>query len=150
MLYNSLFENGLRLLLLLDVYDMPQTMDMLYAVDFITVYGKSFGISDTDLNGENEYKFSEFVSRRESVQNALNELVLNGTVEAVGYKGNLCFIISSEGEDYCHSLSSEYAAEYRKNAAAAVRITSGKTEREIITAINKLSAKSLQEGVKHA
>lgn len=58
--FNSIFENSLRLLILLDIYDMPQTVDMLYAVDFMTVYGRSFGITETNLNGYNEYRFSEF------------------------------------------------------------------------------------------
>lgn len=44
--FNSIFENSLRLLILLDIYDMPQTVDMLYAVDFMTVYGRSFGITE--------------------------------------------------------------------------------------------------------
>lgn len=148
-LFNSLFENSLRLLLLLDVYDLPQTLDTLYAVDFITVYGETFGISNLNINGDNEYKYSEFVSRRENVKEALRDLVLNGTVQAVGYKGGMSYIITPEGEDFCHSLNSEYAVEYRKNAEAAVRATAGKSERAIISMINKLSAKALKEGVAH-
>lgn len=146
-LFNSVFENCLRILILLDVYDLPQTLDTLYAVDFITVYGEAFGISKSNLNGDNEYKFSEFVSRRESVKEALRELVLNGTVQAVGYKGGMSFVITPEGEDFCESLNSEYAIEYRKNAKAVISATEGKSERDIISMINKLSAKALKEGV---
>lgn len=146
-LFNSLFENGLRLLLLLDTYDLPQTLDTLYAVDFITVYGEAFGISKLNLNGDNEYKFSEFMSRRENVKEALRELVFNETVQAVGYKGGISYVITPSGEDFCHSLNSEYAVEYRKNAEVAVRATAGKSERAIILMINKLSAKALREGV---
>lgn len=146
-LFNSIFENELRILILLDVYDMPQTLDMLYAVDFITVYGRAFGISDTDLNGDNEYKFSEFASRRYSVQEALRELVLTGTVQAVNYMGSLSYVITPEGEDYCESLVSRYAKEYRANARAAVESVKGKSERSIISMINKQSARSLRRGV---
>lgn len=146
-LFNSLFENSLRILLLLDVYDLPQTLDTLYTVDFITFYGKTFGMSKSNLNGDNEYKFSEFVSRRENVKEALRELVLNGTVQAVGYKGGISYVITTEGEDFCQSLNSEYAVEYRKNAEAAVRASAGNSERAIISKINKLSANALRKAL---
>lgn len=145
--FNSIFENSLRLLILLDIYDMPQTVDMLHAVDFMTVYGRSFGITETNLNGDNEYRFSEFASRRELVRAALKEMVLNGTAQAVVYKNGLAYIITPEGEDYCSSLASEYVKEYRNNAKAVINRVAGWTERSIISAINKKSAEALRKGV---
>ena len=73
-LFNSTFENSLRLLILLDEYDMPQTLDMLYAVDFMTIYSEPFGLSEQNLNGDNDLKFSEFASQRDLVKEALKEL----------------------------------------------------------------------------
>jgi len=147
-LFNSTFENSLRLLLLLNEYDMPQTLDMLYAVDFMAVYSESFGLSDRNLNGDNDLKFSEFVSQRELVQDALRELVLDGTAEAVGYKNGLSYIITPEGEDFCDSLDSDYAREYRHNAKAVIKATDGKSERSLIAAIYSLSGKSFHQEVK--
>ena len=98
-LYNSTFENALRLLILLDEYDMPKTLDMLHVVDFMTLYSAAFGITDHNLNGDNKYKFSVFASHREAVKEALKELVLNGTAQAVSFEGGLCYIITPEGED---------------------------------------------------
>ena len=72
-LFNSTFENSLRLLILLDEYDMPQTLDMLYAVDFMTIYSKPFGLSEQNLNGDNDLKFSEFASQRDLVKEALKD-----------------------------------------------------------------------------
>ena len=95
-LFNSTFENSLRLLLLLDEYDMPQTLDMLYAVDFMTIYSEPFGLSEKNLNGDNDLKYSEFASQRDLVKKALKELVLNGTAEAVSYKDGLSYIITLE------------------------------------------------------
>ena len=95
-LFNSTFENSLRLLLLLDEYDMPQTLDMLYAVDFMTIYSEPFGLSEQNLNGDNDLKYSEFASQRDLVKEALKELVLNGTAEAVSYKDGLSYIITPE------------------------------------------------------
>ena len=129
-LFNSTFENSLRLLILLDEYDMPQTLDMLYAVDFMTIYSKPFGLSEQNLNGDNDLKFSEFASQRDLVKEALKELVLNGNAEAVSYKDGLSYIITPEGEDYSGTLTSK-----------------GKSERSLIAEIFKLGGKSYrQEG----
>ena len=65
----------------LDVY--KRQVDMLYAADFMTTYGKTFGVSTSDLNGDNQYKFSEFVSRRQIVQNSLKKLCLLYTSRCV-------------------------------------------------------------------
>ena len=143
-LFNSTFENSLRLLILLDEYDMPQTLDMLYAVDFMALYSASFGVTDQNLNGDNDYKFSVFASHRECVKEALKELVLNGTAQAVSYKSGLSYIITPEGEDFCKSLSSEYAREYRKNAHSVIEVTMNQSERVLISAIYKMSAKSFR------
>lgn len=145
-LFNSTFENSLRLLILLDEYDLPKSLDMLYAVDFMTLYGASFGITDQNLNGDNEYKFSVFASHRESIQEALKALVLNGTAQAVSYNEGLAYIITPEGEDFCQSLSSTYAKEYRKAAQAVIKAVGKRSERATIDAIYKLSAKSFWGG----
>ena len=144
-LFNTTFENALRLLILLDVYEYPQTLDMLYAIDFMTTYGKTFNITEANLNGDNQYKFSEFASRREAVKTALKALVLYGLVQALNLNDGIAYIISSDGEDYCNSLESEYATEYRRNAQLVIKSVTGKTERELISNINKMSAKSLME-----
>jgi len=141
-LFNSTFENSLRLLILLDEYDLPKTLDMLYVVDFMSLYSATFGITDQNLNGDNEYKFSVFASHRESVKEALKELVLNGTAHAVSYNNGLSYIITPEGEDFCTSLDSDYAKEYRKNAKAVIKVAGNRSERTLISAVYKLSAKS--------
>lgn len=142
-LFNTTFENSLRLLLLLDVFDYPQTVDMLYALDFMSAYGATFHITPSNLNGDNQYKFSEFASRREAVKLALKELVLDGMVQALNQNDGITYVISSEGEDYCSSLASEYAREYSNNAKLVIESVYGKSERELISGINKLSSKSL-------
>ena len=144
-LFNTTFENALRLLILLDVYDYPQTLDMLYAVDFMATYGKTFNITEDNLNGDNQYKFSEFASRREAVKIALKALVLDGLVQALNLNDGIAYTVSSDGEDYCNSLESDYATEYRRNAQLVIKSVAGKTERELISSINKMSAKSLMK-----
>ena len=48
--FNSTFENALRIILLLDAFGTPQNTDMLYATDFIVVY-IAIGI---DLDGKKD------------------------------------------------------------------------------------------------
>ena len=144
-LFNSTFENSLRLLLLLYEYDLPQTLDKLYAVDFMTLYSQAFGLADHNLNGENNFKFSEFASQRELVREALKELVLNGTAESVSYKNGLSFIITPEGETFCESLESDYAKEYRENAGNVIKATEDKSERTLIAEIYRLSEQSVHK-----
>ena len=144
-LFNSTFENSLRILLLLNEYELPQTLDMIYVIDFMALYGASLGITDHNLNGDNDYKFSVFASHRECVKEALKELVLNGTAQAVSYKGELSYIVTPDGEDFSASLESDYASEYKRNVQAVLKATHGKTERSLISAVNKLSAKSIRE-----
>lgn len=145
-LFNSVFENSLRLLILLDEYDMPQTLDMLYVVDFMAMYGKPFGLTAQNLNGDNDYKYSEFVSQRELVKDALKELVLDGTVEAVSYQNGLSYVITPEGEDYAESLTSQYAREYRENAKTVINAVDGRSERALISAVYKMSERSFVNG----
>ena len=52
--FNTTFELSLRVLLTLDSSNnSPRTVDIITALDFITVYGKDFGISDENLHGDN-------------------------------------------------------------------------------------------------
>ncbi len=145
-IFNSRFENSLRIILLLDAFGISQNVDMLYAVDFMAVYGKTFGISDEDLNGDNQYKFSEFASRRSVVQNALKELVLDGLAKPYHIGSGIVFQITPEGKDFCRSLDSDYAQEYSMTARKAVELVDGKSERAVIAAINKMSAQSAGKG----
>lgn len=147
-IFNSTFENGLRLLILLNTFGSPQSADMLYAADFMVVYGKTFGIAGEDLNGDNQYKFSEFVSRRSMVQKALKEIVLTGYVMPLQVATGIKYNLTRIGKDYCESLSSDYAKEYRNISKSIVKYVSGRTARSLIDEINRMSVASLKETIK--
>lgn len=142
--FNSTLENALLIILLLDAFSTPQNTDMLYAADFIVVYGKTFGITDENLNGDNQYKFSEFVSRRAIVQKALKKLVLDGLVMPSEMDSGIVFQITADGKKYCASLESDYAKEYMMIAKKIIQFVSGKSEPSVIAQINRLSAISLK------
>lgn len=142
--FNSTFENALRIVLLLDAFETPQNADMLYATDFMVVYGKTFGIADEDMNGDNQYKFSEFVSRRPMVQKAIKKLVLDGFVIPYEESTGIAYQISPSGKIYCKSLDSDYAKEYKMVAKKVIQSVQGKSERSVIAQINGMSISSLK------
>ncbi len=147
-LFNSAFENSLRILLLLTEFNCGQSLDKLYVSDFMVSYGATFGVSEFDLNGDNQYKFSEFASRREIVRLALKQLVLDGLVMPTSSDIGILYAITDAGREYSVSLESEYAEMYRNTARKIVKIVLDEPERTIIDRINKMSAKSLTKGAR--
>ena len=145
-LFNTDFENALRLVILLDLFDMPQSLDMLYAVDFIAVYGVPFGITRTNLNGNNPFMFSEFASRREVVRNALRTLVRHDMVLPINLNQGIFYIITPSGEDFSASLESTYAKEYRLAAEKVIRRFGNIPDVKLIEMVNKKSADSIRKG----
>ena len=147
-LFNSVFENSLRILLLLAEFDCGQSLDKIYATDFMVSYGATFGVSESDLNGDNQYKFSEFASRREIVRQALKQLVLDGLVRPDNSTVGILYSITDAGREYSNILGSEYAEEYRSTAKKVVEVVSDVSVRTIIDKINKMSAESLRKGAR--
>lgn len=96
----------------------------------------------------NQYKFSEFASRREIVRQALKQLVLDGLVWSDNSAAGILYSITDAGREYSAILESEYAGEYRSTARKIVEIVSNISERTIIDKINKMSAESLRKGAR--
>ena len=147
-LFNSTFENSLRILLLMEEFGKKQNLDMLYVADFMVSYGATFGFSKADLNGDNPYKFSEFASRREIVRLALKQLVLDGLVYPSNTDTGILYSLTELGHNLSLTLDSDYATEYRTTAKQVVVAVDGKSERVLIKKINKMSAASLVKGSK--
>ena len=117
--YNSVFEIELRILLLLEHSKQDfLSSDMIAALDFITVYGKEFGVSNENLHGDNRFKFSELPSRREKVFQALRELVKKNMVDIDLSKG-FKFQINNNGYQFVEKLEGNYAIEYGEIADVA-------------------------------
>ena len=57
-IFNTDFEISLRGLLLLDAYDSYLSQDIIRDLDLLATYGKEFGVSETNLHGDNSYSFS--------------------------------------------------------------------------------------------
>ena len=139
--FDSIFENSLRILLLLNEFETEQNIDTIYVTDFISLYGKDFGISQKNLNGDNNYKFSEFASKRQLIQETLKYLVFKELVLVVSDDLGIKYKINEESKTYCETLDSDYANEYRINANKAINYLNSKSLRAVIKEINSMSLK---------
>jgi hypothetical protein len=133
-------------MLALETAEAPMTADMIAAADFITVYGRDFDLSNENLHGENNYRFSEFALRREIVKEALKKLVLDGFIGVGETKSGFGYYINERGREYSSKLEGGYADEYRGLAIKVREYLAGKTERKIMAQINRLSISALPGG----
>ena len=62
-IFNTTFENMLRVLLLVNTVGQPINSDRIVALDFISIYGKKCKVLDKNLHGDNEFGFSEFTRK---------------------------------------------------------------------------------------
>lgn len=149
-LYNTPFEASLRTLLILETSrNKSYTTDMIAAIDFISIYSREFKITDENLHGENNYKFSEFTLRRELIQKAIKKLVLDDLIKLNSTKKGFTYSINQKGLDYSEYLSSDYATAYRRAVRLVQEFILNKTEREVLELINKRSIYSLREDLLH-
>lgn len=144
-IFNTPFEISLRILLTLEANRRQWvSIDMIAALDFMTVYSKGFGINSKNLHGENAFKFSEYALRRELVQIAIKRLVLDDLIDASYSKKGFSFSINHNGLDYCSKFESTYAVQYRQLAQQVQVFVANKSELETIELINRYSVSSLQ------
>ena len=135
-LFNSEFENAIRLLLLMNCYIEPKSLEEIYMHDFMAEYGKTFSVADTDLNGENPYMYSEFASKRETVRKALRELVLEGLAVPSGTASGILYELSDLGKRVLPQLDCDYAAEYTCAATQIIQQTQDMKPNDLLKLIS--------------
>lgn len=86
--------------------------DQLLAFDFMTVYSKEFGRGGENLHGDSGFKYSELSARKQSLDEALKDLVLSGLMIVRAERG-FQYCISENGIRYAQSFHSTYAQEYQ-------------------------------------
>ncbi len=148
-IFNSPFETSLRILLIMEQStDSFYSSDMLAAIDFVSVYGKDFGIADTNLHGDNLFMFSEFATRRSLTQKAIKESVLSGLLNIKTGNSGFEYQINETGLKYCCSLESDYANSYREVVRRTIAIIDNMSEQQVLKNINEQSISSLRKGGK--
>lgn len=141
--FNTSFEVSLRMLIILNTVQTRLSIDRITAFDFIAIYGKDFGVSEYNLHGDNDYRFSEYTSKREIVSQAIKELVLRGYITPHCNKSGFNYSISKNGATFCESLNDKYAEDFTeivKNANAMFREYS---DRKLTHCINEYAIATL-------
>jgi len=145
--FNTVFENSLRVLLLLSIdAENAKNADMITALDFAAVYGGCIGISSHDLHGENPYSFCEYAMRRELIAAALKNLVMRGLIAVVKCTTGFCYKINECGLAAVKTLDSDYGNDYLSSASSALSFANGKSEQQLLSYINDRAALALKKG----
>ena len=130
-IFNTDFEISLRALLLLDAYNSYLSQDIIRDLDLLATYGKEFGVSETNLHGDNSYSFSEMASRHDIIKNAIKQLVTDGLILVKATSAGFSYKISLKGKEYVSSMESDYVSEYQGEVDKIKLFTRGKSETEI-------------------
>ena len=113
-LFNSVFEVSLRIVCILSVSRRVLSLEKIQLIDFVSTYGKDFGVAETNLHGNNEYKKSEQNARFFLIKSAIKKLVLEGLVQFTATKKGFRYFLSQNGKHLFNSLTDEYAEEFSK------------------------------------
>lgn len=127
----------MRILLILNATKRNLSIDRIAAIDFISIYGKDFDVSDENLHGDNNYRFSEFTAKREITSQALKELVLQQYVIPICNKGGFSYKISNSGRKYCERLNDDYASCFAAIATRTLSKYENQSDRNLVRNINE-------------
>ncbi len=143
-LFNTPFEMSLRIIMLLSCIKKSITVDRITAYDFIAGYGDMFDVSDTALNGENKFAFSELSVRRNLVKDALKSLVIDRLVTVKEDKSGILYGISNLGKGFNAKLTSVYASQYKEVMMKTVKKFAAKSDIDLFKMISEQSVKYLR------
>lgn len=113
-------------------------------MDFIAIYGKDFGVSEYNLHGDNDYRFSEYTSKREIVSQAIKEPVLRGYITPHCNKSGFHYSISKEGIAFCESLNDKYAEDFIEIVKKANVLFLDYSDRKLTHCINEYAIAMLR------
>ena len=146
-LFNSPHELSYRVLLLLNAHGNTKvSVDRLAALDFISVYGMDFNVSEENLHGINRFRFSEYAGRRIGINDSIKLLVVLGYVQFHPLRKGFLYSITQEGKGLCQMLNDDYAIQYTKNAINAISFSKKYSDRELTQRINDYSIVVAKEG----
>ena len=140
--FNTPFENMLRILLLCNTLKKPANADRLVALDFICIFGKKCKVLDKNLHGDNEFGFSEFTTKRERITEAIKIAVKNKFLDVEKSGDGFLYSISERGRDVVKSLESPYAHDYTVGAKIVCNRFALYTDEGILKYISDLSTEA--------
>lgn len=136
----------LRALLLMESADRPMNKDEIAALDFIVIYGRSCGLLDSNLNGDNRFNFAEFARKRELVSEALCDAVKRNLVNVTNSEEGFLFGINERGHEAVAGIGSSYAERYRHAATSVLTKLSRHSGLELLKLINLRANEAKENG----
>jgi len=144
-LFNTPFEAGLRSLLVLSVFASDSaTIDRIAAYDFISIYGKDFGISEFNLHGNNVFNFSEFPAKRSLITDGVKQEVLDGMANVSRTSSGFKYRLSKSGFAFVESLNTSYSEQYLDTLRKVDRTYRGLSDIELMNVINRKALTALK------
>ena len=146
---NSGMETQYRLLLLLSL--LPRevyTSRRLSSLDFICVYGQTFGMTEKNLHGNSWMKFTEYATRGWSIDEGLKNLVLRRWAQVTAGDSGYLYSITDAGMEVAAALETSYAREYRAAAEQAVQRFGRNGEKELDDMIRELPMRLADQEVR--
>lgn len=140
--FNTVFENMLRLLLLMDTLSVSANVDRLAALDFICIYGKKCKVLDKNLHGDNEFGFAEFANKREKITEAIKLSVRNDFLSVKHTDQGFLYSINDRGRSIVRGIQSPYARSYVVGAKIVCRKFSNYTDDSVLQYISDRATES--------
>lgn len=135
-IFNSTFEISLRILLILSEYHpTPLTSDMISYIDYICLYGKSFGIGSNNLHGDNIFELSEFIMKNHMINESLKTLIIKGLITTNFDTNGFTYIISTEGINYSDNINCDYGNDFKEMVYRCRKLLKGYREESVLALI---------------
>ena len=128
--FNTTFENMLRILLLMGVLNAPANSDRLTALDFICIYGNKCKVLDSNLN------------KREKIAEAIKLAVKNAYVDVEQGQDGFVYSLNDRGEKIIAAIQSPYVKSYMLGAKIITRKFARTSDEDILKYISKMATES--------
>lgn len=141
--FNRETEIKLRILLLLESIDNQFiSEEKILALDFIATFSGEFSLTDKNLHGDNEYKFSEITARRTAIRNMIKELVLQNLIQVEESKEGFSYKITNLGSQISKKIEGDYAKQYLYCIELVVAKYSNHSGNDLLALIEKKGMKN--------
>ncbi len=116
--FNTSFENMLRVLLLLKCASTPLSADRIIYIDFMCLYGKDYNLLNANLNGDNHFGLAEFTNKRLMVTEAINRAARNSYINICITPQGLSYEINERGMAILEGIKGLKFSDNYSNAAS--------------------------------
>lgn len=119
-IYNTSYEIGMRILILLNFTSKPIDLQRLIYFDYLMLHYGDIDNNYESLHPANPFHTTELYVRRELIQSALNLICKKGLTNILFSNDGFLYEISSLGMNFIKCFESEYSIKLTKYAKLVV------------------------------